>query len=72
MEFENSLVFAQHLDADDQLKHFRNRFIIPERDAIEQIYFLGNSLGLQPKSTRDHIQHIFDQSTFENCGRIAA
>jgi kynureninase len=61
MEFENSLVFAQRLDADDQLKHFRNRFIIPERDGREQIYFLGNSLGLQPKSTRDHIQHILDQ-----------
>ena len=60
MDFENSLAYAQHLDADDPLKDFRDRFVIPERDGKKQIYFLGNSLGLQPASTKDHIQKILD------------
>ena len=42
MEFENSLAFATSLDSKDPLKEFRNRFIIPERNGEEQIYFLGN------------------------------
>lgn len=61
MEFENSLSFAKKLDANDELAHFRNKFIIPERNGQEQIYFLGNSLGLQPKFTSRYIQQILDQ-----------
>ena len=61
MEFKNTLAFAQRLDAKDDLAHFRNRFIIPERNGIEQIYFLGNSLGLQPKSTKQYIQQVLDK-----------
>ncbi|MBC7827992.1 MAG: kynureninase [Chitinophagaceae bacterium] len=60
MEFENSLAFAEAMDANDELAHFRSRFIIPEKDGEEQIYFLGNSLGLQPRSTQKYIQHILD------------
>lgn len=61
MEFENSSAFAERLDAGDELAHFRNRFIIPERNGKEQIYFLGNSLGLQPKSTHQYIQDILNE-----------
>jgi kynureninase len=61
MEFENSQAFAKKLDAEDELKHFRKRFIIPEKNGSEQIYFLGNSLGLQPKSTQQHIQKVLDK-----------
>lgn len=60
MEFENSLSFAQTLDTDDELKRFREKFIIP-KNGREQIYFLGNSLGLQPKSTQQYIQQILEQ-----------
>ena len=60
MEFENSLAFAEELDVNDELAHFRNRFIIPKRDGKEQIYFLGNSLGLQPASTSQYIQKVLD------------
>lgn len=61
MEFENSLDFAKALDQKDELSHFRSRFIIPERSGKEQIYFLGNSLGLQPKSAKQHIQQVLDE-----------
>lgn len=39
-------------DAQDPLRSFRNEFWIPRHGTDEQIYFCGNSLGLQPKSTR--------------------
>src|SRR5690348_6871897 len=59
--FENSLSYAQDLDASDPLKRFRSQFIIPAHDGKEQAYFLGNSLGLQPKNTKTEISKILDQ-----------
>ena len=61
MKFENSLLFAQQLDKADPLKEFRCQFIIPSHNGKEQIYFLGNSLGLQPKNTKEEISKILDQ-----------
>lgn len=58
MQFSNTLSFAQQLDSTDPLRNFRNKFIIPEADGKQKIYFLGNSLGLQPKSTNGYIQQI--------------
>ena len=58
MQFENTLAFAKQLDASDPLKEFRERFIIPEANGKQQIYFLGNSLGLQPKTAAGYIQQI--------------
>jgi kynureninase len=55
MQFENTLAFAQSLDDKDVLKHFRNKFYIPVINNNECIYFTGNSLGLQPKSTQDYV-----------------
>jgi kynureninase len=55
MEFQNTLEFAQHLDATDPLKNFREKFFIPQHNNKDAIYFTGNSLGLQPKSTIDYI-----------------
>ena len=60
MKFENRLSFAKQLDAADPLKSFRDKFIIPEVDGKQQIYFLGNSLGIQPRSTKQYIQQILD------------
>src|SRR6187549_3947498 len=60
MNFETGLSFAQQLDAADSLKGFRDKFIIPEAGGKRKIYFLGNSLGLQPKSAKGHIQQILD------------
>ena len=55
MTYENSSSFAQKLDEQDELKAYRNKFHIPVREGKETIYFTGNSLGLQPKSTAAYI-----------------
>lgn len=55
MRFENTIEFAKQLDANDSLKHFRDKFYIPIINGNESIYFTGNSLGLQPKTTQDYV-----------------
>lgn len=55
MNYQNSLEFARQQDEQDELKDYRNKFYIPVIDGKETIYFTGNSLGLQPKSTKDYI-----------------
>jgi kynureninase len=55
MIFENNLAFAKQLDEQDSLKHFREQFYIPVINGKECIYFTGNSLGLQPKTTQDYV-----------------
>jgi kynureninase len=52
MKFENSLSFAKKLDLTDPLKSFRNKFYIPKIKGKTAIYFTGNSLGLQPRTTK--------------------
>src|SRR3954465_9563612 len=49
--FKNELAFAKKLDRTDPLKSFRSNFLIPKN----QIYFTGNSLGLQPKNTKSFL-----------------
>ena len=61
LKFESTLEFARQLDEKDPLRSFREKFIIPTHNGREQIYFLGNSLGLQPKSARGAINEILDQ-----------
>ncbi len=53
--FENTLKFAQESDEKDALKHFRSKFYIPQHNGNDCIYFTGNSLGLQPKSTKEYV-----------------
>src|SRR5215213_503807 len=60
MRFENTLEFAQQLDAKDPLKHFREKFHIPHTGGKEMIYFTGNSLGLQPRCTRQYVNQELD------------
>jgi len=55
IKFRNTLDYAQFLDENDPLKHFRGKFYIPIINGKESIYFTGNSLGLQPKSTQDYV-----------------
>ncbi len=55
MDFENNLAYAQQLDENDSLRYFRSRFYIPIINGKECIYFTGNSLGLQPKTTQDAV-----------------
>jgi kynureninase len=54
MQFEPTLTFAQQLDANDNLQTFRSLFHIPKtKDGKYSIYLCGNSLGLQPTTTKD-------------------
>lgn len=65
-KFENSASFAAKKDAEDALKNFREKFYIPkQKNGEDVLYFTGNSLGLQPKSTRGFIeQELKDWETF--------
>lgn len=46
---------AQNLDTHDELKSYREKFFFPQTEADHCIYFVGNSLGLQPKNVREYI-----------------
>lgn len=56
MDFENTLEFAQSLDQQDELRDYRNQFHIPQHNGKDCIYFTGNSLGLQPKTTEKYLK----------------
>lgn len=55
LKYKNTLDYARYLDENDSLKHFRDKFYIPMVNGKESIYFTGNSLGLQPKTTQDYV-----------------
>ena len=55
-QYQNTAAFAKSLDEQDPLRQFRDRFLIPKMNGREAIYFCGNSLGLQPKSTRTYLE----------------
>lgn len=55
MKFENSLTFAKKMDKKDSLASFRKRFHIPKHQGKPAVYFVGNSLGLQPKDTKTYV-----------------
>jgi kynureninase len=57
MTFENNITFVKDLDKNDPLKNFREQFYIPVINGKECIYFTGNSLGLQPKTTQDYVMN---------------
>ena len=55
-DYKNSLTFAQSLDAQDPLRSYRDQFHHPlQSNGQPYIYLCGNSLGLQPKTTADHL-----------------
>ncbi|EAW13909.1 kynureninase [Aspergillus clavatus NRRL 1] len=65
--------YAESLDAQDPLHRFRNEFVIPSKEDLKRttldpnqepehsptpsLYLCGNSLGLQPQSTRKYIEY---------------
>ncbi len=54
--FENTLTFAQNADNEDELKTCREKFFFPQHNGQDVVYFTGNSLGLQPKTTLSYLQ----------------
>ena len=55
-DFEPTEAFAQEQDVSDPLRRFRKRFLFPDdvRDR-DGVYFVGHSLGLQPRHTLVHV-----------------
>jgi len=54
--YKTGLEFAKELDQNDPLSSYREQFHIPkDKQGNELIYLCGNSLGLQPKSTKNYI-----------------
>lgn len=61
MQMECTQQHAQILDSQDELVQYRSEFFIPPgKTRAEQLYFTGNSLGLQPKAVAGYIQQELD------------
>ncbi len=65
-DFETSESFARQKDERDPLRLFHNKFYFPKQTNGENVlYFTGNSLGLQPKTTPSYIeQELKDWANF--------
>lgn len=74
LTFSASTAFAASMDAADPLRAFRDQFFIPRQaNGDEVLYFTGNSLGLQPKTVRGHIeQELNDWQTLGVEGHFRA
>lgn len=66
MNYKNTADFALSLDAKDELRKYRDKFHIPlQKNGEEHIYMCGNSLGLQPKRTKEYLnQELEDWAAF--------
>lgn len=60
-----SRTHAIALDAADPLRPLRNEFLIPKHQHNEQVYFCGNSLGLQPRTARTQVNEVLDKWAME-------
>ena len=60
MTFQNTREFAQQLDSQDELKQYRDEFLFPQHNGKKVIYFTGNSLGLQPKGTKQYVDEVMN------------
>src|SRR5207302_479395 len=61
MTFSADKEFACQLDAEDPLRHFRERFHLPfGANGKPVIYLAGNSLGLMPKSAKQIVEQELD------------
>lgn len=51
-KFESSLEYAQYQDQLDPLNIFKERFLFPQHNGKNTVYFCGNSLGLQSTAVK--------------------
>ncbi|MCB0461548.1 MAG: kynureninase [Flavobacteriaceae bacterium] len=72
--YKTGLDYAKEQDEKDPLALYRNKFHIPkDNNGNELIYLCGNSLGLQPKSTKDYInQELLDWANLGVEGHLEA
>ncbi len=61
MNFSADEDFAVRFDAEDPLRHIREKFHLPiGADGKSSIYFAGNSLGVMPKAARKIVEQELD------------
>jgi len=62
MNFEASAKYAEYLDKKDNLSNLRKEFYLPKSTTLKKdiIYFCGNSLGLQPKKSKEFVNNEFE------------
>jgi len=72
--YKTGLDYAKEQDKKDPLASYRNKFHIPkDKNGNELIYLCGNSLGLQPKATKDYIdQELKDWANLGVEGHLEA
>ncbi len=59
--YENNHAYAHALDKADALATYRAQFYLPRMpDGTPQIYFVGNSLGLQPRGASKYVNEIME------------
>ncbi|MCC8915138.1 kynureninase [Xanthomonas axonopodis pv. desmodiigangetici] len=56
-----SRAHAAALDAADPLRGLRDAFVFPQHGDDDQTYFVGNSLGLQPRAARAMVDEVLDR-----------
>ncbi|MBT8274376.1 MAG: kynureninase [Bacteroidia bacterium] len=73
-EYQLGLDYPRSQDQQDELAQYRNRFHLPKDEkGNELIYFCGNSLGLQPRSTKSYIdQELEDWANLGVEGHLEA
>jgi kynureninase len=73
MTYEYNHTFAKNQDQQDPLATWREQFHFPQHDGKNMLYFTGNSLGLQPKTTRDSVlQELEDWAKYGVEGHFEA
>src|SRR6202163_163288 len=64
MDFSAEEQFAHQLDAEDSLRHLREKFHLPlVKDGKPLIYLAGHSLGLMPEAAREIVAQELDDWT---------
>jgi len=57
LNYKNTLTFAKQQDKADPLRKFRSQFHMPKQaNGKPYVYLCGNSLGLQPKTTKKALE----------------
>jgi kynureninase len=52
---------AETLDSADPSPSLRGEFLLPRHGDGDQAYFCGNSLGLQPRGARAHVEQVLEK-----------
>src|SRR5579883_3043120 len=61
MQNPDARAYARTLDISDPLRAMRAKFLIPRHGEHDQLYFCGNSLGLQPAGARAHVEEVLQK-----------